>query len=182
MASVRVAAPCVLCGVNLRAVRSSNRVQAAESGGFNRSRALYRVLVVWSSFRSCSGASDTTAKRTPNPAIAPQRVKLCYDSKPSARHPPVRPYTARLGFCFEEAVYWHSRRPTWAWCGMAALTISACGSPEAEVQKHAQKVASLRATTVSITEAWVQGDVTGTYAEVALAQTFQLVEQERAAV
>jgi hypothetical protein len=79
-------------------------------------------------------------------------------------------------------VYWHSRRPTWAWCGMAAVTISACGFPEAEVQKHAQKVASLRATTLSITEAWVQGDVTGTYAEVALAQTFQLVEQERAAV
>jgi len=40
------------------------------------------------------------------------------------------PSTARLGFCFEEAVYWSSRRQPWMLCGMAAVTISACGSPE----------------------------------------------------
>jgi len=65
---------------------------------------------------------------------------------------------------------------------MAAVTISACGSPEVALQKHAQKVASLRATTLAVTKAWLQGDVTGTYAEVALEQTFQLIEQERAGV
>jgi len=65
---------------------------------------------------------------------------------------------------------------------MAAVAISACRSPDAEVQKHAQKIASLRATTLSITEAWLQGQVNGTYAEGALEQTFHLVEQERAAV
>ena len=67
-------------------------------------------------------------------------------------------------------------------CGIAVVTISACTSPEREVQKHAQKVASLRATTLSVTEAWLHGHVAGTYAEGALEQTFQLVQQERAAV
>jgi hypothetical protein len=70
----------------------------------------------------------------------------------------------------------------WAFCGIAAVTLSACTSHDGEVQKHAQKIASLRATTLSITEAWLQGHVTGTYAEAALEQTFQLVQQERAAL
>jgi len=60
--------------------------------------------------------------------------------------------------------------------------MTACSSPDAEVQKHAQKVASLRATTLAITHAWLHGDVSGTYAEGALEQTFELVQQERAAV
>jgi len=63
---------------------------------------------------------------------------------------------------------------------MTAIAV-ACHSPD-DVQKHAQKVASLRATTRSVTEAWLQGNVSGTFAKGALDQTFQLVEQERAAV
>jgi hypothetical protein len=65
---------------------------------------------------------------------------------------------------------------------MAAVAISACRSPDAQIQQHARKIASLRATTRSVVEAWLQGNVTGRYAEGALDQTFELLEAERTAV
>jgi uncharacterized protein YgfB (UPF0149 family) len=61
------------------------------------------------------------------------------------------------------------------------MTISACGA-EAQLQQHAEKVRSLRATTIAIADAWLHGNVSGVYAQGALEQTFQLLEQERAAV
>ena len=65
---------------------------------------------------------------------------------------------------------------------LAAAITSGCSPTDVQLEHHAQKVASLRATTLSITEAWLKGDVTGTYAEAALDQAFQLLQKERAAV
>jgi len=61
------------------------------------------------------------------------------------------------------------------------MTLSACGA-EAQLQQHTEKVQSLRATTIAIADAWLHGNVSGAYAEVAFEQTFQLLEEERAAV
>jgi uncharacterized protein YgfB (UPF0149 family) len=61
------------------------------------------------------------------------------------------------------------------------MTISACGA-EAQLKQHAEKVRSLRATTIAIADAWLHGNVSGAYAQGALEQTFQLLEQERTAV
>jgi PBP1b-binding outer membrane lipoprotein LpoB len=66
--------------------------------------------------------------------------------------------------------------------GLAALLLSGCSSQEEQLQQHAAKMVSLRATTNAIGNAWLQGDVSGAYAGTALNQTFRQVEQERAAV
>ena len=67
-------------------------------------------------------------------------------------------------------------------CGIGAAIAAGCASPDAEIQKHAEKMQSLRATTAAAAEAWLAGDASGTYTQTTLEQTFQLADQERAAV
>lgn len=54
-----------------------------------------------------------------------------------------------------------------------------CGRQDARLEQHQKKFESLGATTKVIAEAWLHGDVSGTYTSAALEQTFHLVEQER---
>jgi hypothetical protein len=67
-------------------------------------------------------------------------------------------------------------------CAIAAILTTACASRDADVQKHAEKMESLRATIVGVADAWLNGYVSGAFTRTALEQTFELVDQERAAV
>ena len=63
-----------------------------------------------------------------------------------------------------------------------ALTTGACARQDAQLEQHKEKLESLGETTAAICQAWLNGDVSGTYTETALDQTFLLVEQERTAL
>jgi hypothetical protein len=62
----------------------------------------------------------------------------------------------------------------------AVLLCSGCSRQDARLEAHKKSLESLGATTKVIAEAWLSGDVSGTYTRTALEQTFYLVEQERA--
>jgi len=66
----------------------------------------------------------------------------------------------------------------------AALTLSivGCSRDDSRLAQHDKKFESLGATTAAITEAWLAGQLSGTYTQTALEKTFQLVEQERTAL
>lgn len=62
----------------------------------------------------------------------------------------------------------------------AVLLCAGCSRQDARLEEHKKNLESLGATTKVIAEAWLSGDVSGTYTRTALEQTFSLVEQERA--
>jgi hypothetical protein len=57
-----------------------------------------------------------------------------------------------------------------------------CTRQDARLEQHKKKFESLGATTKVVSEAWLSGQVSGTYTLAALDQTFHLVEQERTAL
>jgi hypothetical protein len=63
-----------------------------------------------------------------------------------------------------------------------ATTASGCASQDARLQKQQEAFASLRATTVRIGQAWLAGDVSGTYTYTAFDQTFRLLDDQRASL
>jgi hypothetical protein len=63
-----------------------------------------------------------------------------------------------------------------------ALTGAACTRHDARLHQHKQRFESLGETTAAICEAWLRGDISGTYTRTALRQTFMLAEQERTAL
>ena len=68
-------------------------------------------------------------------------------------------------------------------CLVAALApCVACSSPAQRIDSHREAFESLGATTVLIVQAWLAGDVPGTYARTSLDATFRLVEKERTAL
>lgn len=62
----------------------------------------------------------------------------------------------------------------------AVMLCAGCSRQDARLEEHQKNLESLGATTKVIGEAWLSGDVSGTYTRTALEQTFYLVEQERA--
>jgi hypothetical protein len=54
-----------------------------------------------------------------------------------------------------------------------------CSTQNTEIAQVTEKVASLRSTAIGIGEAWLKGDVSGTYAAGALEETFRLLEKTR---
>jgi hypothetical protein len=65
---------------------------------------------------------------------------------------------------------------------LIALLILVSGCSGDNLQRHADQIQSLRATTMAVADSWLHGDVSGIYALTAFEETFQLVAQERAAV
>jgi hypothetical protein len=63
-----------------------------------------------------------------------------------------------------------------------ALLMNGCTSKESDVQQHAEKLDSLRASAAAVVNAWLAGDASGSYTLATLERTFQLVEDERSAV
>ena len=63
-----------------------------------------------------------------------------------------------------------------------AFTATACTRQDARLEQHQQKFESLGETTAAICEAWLGGDVSGTYTRTSLEQIFRLVEEERTAL
>jgi hypothetical protein len=63
-----------------------------------------------------------------------------------------------------------------------SLAVAACGRLDEHLEHHRETFDSLGATTAAVSEAWLAGNVSGTYARTALDKTFRLVEQERAAL
>jgi hypothetical protein len=61
-----------------------------------------------------------------------------------------------------------------------ATLAAACATQAQQIHAATEKVASLHSTAIGITEAWLKGEVSGTYAETALAETFRLLESSRA--
>jgi hypothetical protein len=74
------------------------------------------------------------------------------------------------------------RRRTIALELAAVLLCVGCSRQDARLEEHKKNFESLGATTKVIGEAWLSGDVSGTFTRTALEQTFYLVEQERASL
>jgi hypothetical protein len=62
------------------------------------------------------------------------------------------------------------------------MAVPGCSRTESRLEQHRQSFESLGATTAAIGDAWLAGQVSGTYARTAFEDTLRLVEQERTAL
>ena len=73
-------------------------------------------------------------------------------------------------------------RPTVKVVCALLLCASGCVRQDARLAEHRKNFESLGATTAAVTRAWLDGQVSGTYARTALERTYVLVERERSAM
>ena len=66
----------------------------------------------------------------------------------------------------------------------AVITAALCGcsSPQKQLEQAQKKIDGLTATTRTIAEAWLSGDVSATYSRTAFEQTLELLDQQRASL
>ena len=59
------------------------------------------------------------------------------------------------------------------------MVAAGCAREDSRLRQAAENFESLRATTAAIGEAWLAGDVSGTFASTALDQTFRMLDLQR---
>jgi hypothetical protein len=65
---------------------------------------------------------------------------------------------------------------------LAVMLASSCASQQDTIQQQQEQLESLGATTQALGEAWLAGNLSGTYTRTALEQAFAQVEQARTAL
>jgi hypothetical protein len=70
----------------------------------------------------------------------------------------------------------------WLLVAAIATTASGCTGQDARLRKQREAFASLHATTERIGEAWLAGNVSGTYTYTAFEETLRLLDDQRASL
>jgi hypothetical protein len=82
-------------------------------------------------------------------------------------------------FCSLTSVSRTFRRVLGALMIVTTVAVTGCSRQDTRIRQLAEDFESLRSTTAGIGDAWLRGDVSGTYAATALDQTFRMLDRQR---